>query len=42
MSALHGDGYMVDAYPPTQREDAAALDDAESRASSTDPVARSP
>jgi hypothetical protein len=32
MGALHGDKYMVDAYPPTEREDAAASDDAGSRA----------
>jgi hypothetical protein len=32
MSALHGDKYMVDAYPPAKREDAAALGDAGSRA----------
>jgi hypothetical protein len=32
MSALHGDKYMVDAYPPAEREAAAASDDAGSRA----------
>jgi hypothetical protein len=32
MSALHGDKYMVKAYPPTEREDAAALADAGLRA----------
>jgi hypothetical protein len=32
MSALHGDKYMVDAYPPAEREHAAASDDAGLRA----------
>jgi hypothetical protein len=32
MSALHGDKYMVDAYPTAGHEDAATSDDAEPRA----------
>ena len=32
MSALHGDKYMVDAYPAAGREDAAAPGDDEARA----------
>jgi hypothetical protein len=30
--ALRGDKYMVDAYPPAERDDAAAVDDVGSRA----------
>src|SRR6185312_11635150 len=32
MSALRGDKYMIDAYPPARHEDAAASDAGESRA----------